>query len=302
MDHVEQNSKADELTRNRFVERAVEAYQASSQNTVEDVQANNQNDQRDHSQVASIQTGNNSQQSAHGGHSNPILTELQATLRNRNIVTQRITGESQAVEHHQALNLSDHSVRDQQSNNIRPELQLAFNSQAQRELRERIQVIRQVPSNETRAQQSTSAEPNEHESRVYTRPPRPEKPPKPESIGMRSALEKFRRMEIQNESNNRLTRSENNSLPRPSPIPPPVPPRVFETLQRPQNSEEEESLNVDTSDPLNESLMVDIDDAESISHLIELGFDESNATLAFFATDRNLEEAIVLLLDQNASN
>ena len=119
---------------------------------------------------------------------------------------------------------------------------------------------------------------------------------------MRSALEKFRRMEIQNESNNRLTRPENNILPRPSPIPPPVPPRVFETLQRPQNSEEEESLNVDTSDPLNESLMVDIYDAESISHLIELGFDESNATLAYFATDRNLEESIVLLLDQNASN
>ena len=72
MDHVEQNSKADELTRNRFVERAVEAYQASSQNTVEDVQANNQNVQRDHGQVATIQTGNDGQQSALVASQEPI--------------------------------------------------------------------------------------------------------------------------------------------------------------------------------------------------------------------------------------
>ena len=194
-------------------------------------------------------------------------------------------------------------------------------------LRERIQVIRRnLSSNETHAQQSVPPEPIEHVSRrVFTRPPRPQGPPKPEVLNMRSALEKFRQMEIQNEPNhitnsfhrsNRRTRSEDNSLPRPNcPIPPliaelqttlrqrnSIPPRAVDTIQRPPNAEEEDSLNVDTSDPLNQSLMVDIDDAESIGHLVELGFDESDATAAFFAAERNLEDAIELLLEQNASN
>ena len=47
--------------------------------------------------------------------------------------------------------------------------------------------------------------------------------------------------------------------------------------------------------------MVDIDDAESISRLVELGFEESNATAAFIATGRNLDEAIEILR-QNTSD
>ena len=310
MDQIEQNLKADELTRNRFVERAVEAYQASAQNTNENVRNNHENDQ-----VTQAQTVSEGQQSADGGQSNRMIADLQTTLRDRNV-------NQQAVEpHHQ----SDH---DQQSNRILPELQLAFNSRAQTDLRvRRIQVIRRnLNSNETHAQQSVSTEPIEHVSRrVFTRPPRPQVPPKPEVLNMRSALEKFRQMEIQNEPNhitnsfhrsNRRTRSEDNSLPRPNrPIPPliaelqttlrqrnSIPPRAFDTIQRPPNAEEEDSLNVDTSDPLNQSLMVDIDDAESIGHLVELGFDESDATTAFFAAERNLEDAIESLLEQNASN
>ena len=90
---------------------------------------------------------------------------------------------------------------------------MAGTHQAQRELGERIQVMRT---------------------------PRP--PPAPGSIVMRAALETFRRMEIQHEPNyitnsvqrpNRLIRSENDSLPRPNrPISPPfrgeLPPRIFE--------------------------------------------------------------------------
>ena len=62
MDQVDQNSQADELTRNRFVERAVEAYQASAQITIENVQRNHENDQKDHDQIAAIQTSNDGQQ------------------------------------------------------------------------------------------------------------------------------------------------------------------------------------------------------------------------------------------------
>ena len=81
-----------------------------------------------------------------------------------------------------------------------------------------------------------------------------------------------------------------------------IQPQAFDTVQRPPNAEVDDSLNVDTSDPLNQSLMVDIDDAESIGHLVELGFEESDATAAFFAAERNLEDAIESLLEQNASN
>ena len=91
---------------------------------------------------------------------------------------------------------------------------------------------------------------------------------------------------------NRRTKSEYNSLPTPyCPIPPLIvelqttlrqrnliPPRAFDTLQRSPNAEEGDSLNVDTSDPLNQSLMVDIDVA------------------------RNLEDAFESLFEQNASN
>ena len=55
LDQIEQLFKADELTRVRFVERAVEAYQASAQNIVENVQNN---------QPTEAQTVSDGQQSA----------------------------------------------------------------------------------------------------------------------------------------------------------------------------------------------------------------------------------------------
>lgn len=329
MDQEEQNSKADELTRNRFVERAVEAYQASAQNTEEHRQRNSGNHQSNDDEFSDEFSVDDGQQSTDGPQINPIIADLQATLREGNDVTQQVTAENhQVVEPHQVLNDRHESGNDQQSGNILPELQLAFNLRAQRELRERIHAIR-VPTNETLAPPSI-----EHVSqRVCTRPLRPQKPPKPESINMRSALERFRQMEFQNEPKyltnnlprpNTQTTSENTSLQRPSrpegpqsnpilaelqatlrerssrQIPPLIPPRIFETSQRLPNAETQDSLDVDTSDPLNQSLMVDIGDAESIRHLVELGFDESDATHAFFAAERNLEEAIELLLEQNA--
>jgi len=289
MDHVEQNSKADELTRIRFVERALEAYQASVQQTEGNVQRIHENNQQNNDQINEAQTDNEIQRNrlvkraveayqaiiqqteenvqrvneiheqnndllrdrtniteqvttgthqavndqAVQSHQAPnIITELQARLRERTNVTQQVTaGTHQAVNNQAAGSHQAPNIRHQ----LNHELQLAFNSQAQGTLRERIQVLRQVLSNERIAQQSTSAQPNEHASRVYNRTPRP--PPEPERNVMRSALDRFRQMEIQNEPNyityslqrpNRLIRSENNSLRRPNrPISTSVPPRIF---------------------------------------------------------------------------
>ena len=81
-------------------------------------------------------------------------------------------------------------------------------------------------------------------------------------------------------------------------------PEIETSTTRPANTTAtaETLLNLDSTDPLNQSLMVDIDDAESISRLVELGFEESLATNAFFAAERNLETAIDFLLDQNTTD
>ena len=56
MDQIEQNLKADDLTRNRFVERAVEAYQASTQQTEGNVQRIHENNQQNNEQITEAQT------------------------------------------------------------------------------------------------------------------------------------------------------------------------------------------------------------------------------------------------------
>ena len=132
LDQIEQLFKADELTRVRFVERAVEAYQASAQNIVENVQNN---------QPTEAQTVSDGQQSA------DATTEIHQAVDN------------QAVESNQASNINHQSDHAQRSNHIR----------LLQESMERFpQFIRQVPFNETPAQQSASTEPIER--RVHTRP------------------------------------------------------------------------------------------------------------------------------------
>ena len=81
-------------------------------------------------------------------------------------------------------------------------------------------------------------------------------------------------------------------------------PKIETSVTRPAitTGTAETLLNLDLSDRLNQSLMVDIKDAESISRLVELGFEESLATNAFFAAERNLETAIDFLLDQNSTD
>ena len=202
MDHIEQNLEVDELTRNRFVERAVEAYLASAQNTVEIVQNNHENDQ-----VIEAQTVSEGQQPADGGRVNRIIADSQTTLRDRNV-------------NHEAVEPNHQSDHDQT------------------ELSERLQVIRRrFDSNETpiplrrggrvhriiaglqtplreRNVNHQAVEPHHQSDHDQTE--------LPENLDMRSALEKFQNMEIQNEPNyvtnsfnrsNRRTISEYNSPP-----------------------------------------------------------------------------------------
>ena len=230
MDQIEQNLEVDELTRNRFVERAVEAYLASAQNTVEIVQNNHENDQ-----VTEVQTVSEGQQSTDDGRVNQIIAGSQTTVRDRNVNQQAVAPQHQSdydqTELRERLqvirrNLNSNETprppvapprRSGRVNRIIADLQPTsrdriINQQAvephhqsdhdRTELRERIQAIRRnLNSNET---------------------PRPFEPPRPENLDMRSALEKFREMENQNEPNNitnsfhnsnRRTRSEYNNLP-----------------------------------------------------------------------------------------
>ena len=226
MDHIEQNLEVDELTRNRFVERAVEAYLASAQNTVEIVQNNHENDQ-----VIEAQTVSEGQQPADGGRVNRIIADSQTTLRDRNVNHEAVEPNHQSDHDQTELSERLQVIRRRFDSNETPiplrrggrvhriiaGLQTPLrernvNHQAVEphhqsdhdriELRERIQAIRRnLNSNET---------------------PRPFEPPRPENLDMRSALEKFQNMEIQNEPNyvtnsfnrsNRRTISEYNSPP-----------------------------------------------------------------------------------------
>ena len=295
MDQIEHFTTANELTRNRFVEMAVEVFKAQNISTASDLF--HETDQAVDAQAIS-KTNNTANES------DKLVEELRTI---NNVDAQDTNVNNRAEESHQIANDCQQSSEFRQ--NVLPELQVR--------LRERKNEIQQSGSSEAVTQQSSVSEIQFSESiqqRLASN-----RRPRPESINMRSALAMFREMEqtlkneLKNGSNNPTksfprpsrSRSEYNiSLRRSSPRRPLLSDRHQDDIaeqRRSSNRTFENPLNVDSSDPLNQSLMVDIDDAESIKRIVEIGFEESLATAAFFAANRNLEAAVESLLEETAT-
>ena len=289
------------MPRNRFVERAVEAFQANAQSESDFDRRNQAKPAKPANQGNPVQRAiNESHQSAAHVDTSSSLQDLQQL-------------DHQTSELQREVNRNQQSAANRTSNPLISELQVR--------LRARNNATQQITNIEPLAEQS---------QRVRIRSDRPRRLPRPQSIDMRSALAKFREMEIQNEPNYLA-----NSLPRPNSRTGPahisleglnrpcrenvtVPDPTRPDTPSPGTSEEnliafsdldssdvdsvsvESSSNVESS--FNQSLMVDIADAESIGRLVEFGFEESDATNAFFATGRNLEATIDLLLQQNSTD
>ena len=175
MDQIQQNTSADEMTRNFFVERAVEAYQENLQN---EAQKNHKNNQAiDHK---SINLANQSADVQHSqqGEGNYQAAESQLV----------VTGSQQAADHQEAgLQRSVNS--NQQSHADRHIL-----SELQARLRQRHDITRQIATNESISQQLQSRD--EIVERAHVRQYRPRVPPKPERMRMQPTIVRLQQMEI----------------------------------------------------------------------------------------------------------
>ena len=264
MDQIKQKTSADELTRNFFVERAVEAYQENLQN---EAQKNHNNNQPlDHHSL------DLSNQSADVQHSQQGEGSHQATESQLEVTgSQQATGLQRSVNNNQQSHADRHIL-----------------SELQARLRRRNDATRQIATDEPIAQQSPSR--NEIVDRVYAMQNRPRIPPKPERMRMqnRPPLPPRRtRSERIGVARSDRTVNENETNP------------VF---TRSFSAADGNQTTLDSFNSENPAIIVEMNDAEAISRLVEIGFGSTAATVAYNRAGRNLEDAIDSLLGQNSTD